>query len=258
MLNLNNPNSFSEKIQWIKVFGQLEKYSKYVDKYDVREYVKNTAGKQYLIPLVGMWNNFENIPFEKLPKKFVLKATHGSGYNYICKDKSLIDIKQLKKLASKWLKENYYKKGREEQYKLCWPKIICEGYLEDDSGSLRDYKIFCFNGIPQIIQIDSDRFSVHKRDLMNIDWERLPVTLGGHSNLNKIILKPKKLPEMIEIAKKLSKKIPFVRVDLYLINNKIYFGELTFTPGNGLEKFFPNEADYQFGELIDLSKYHNN
>ncbi len=254
LLNLNNPKSFSDKIQWIKLYGGIDQYAKYVDKYEVRKYIEKTIGKDYLIPLIGVWDTFDAIPFNELPDKFVLKGTHGSGFNFICHDKSTLDKKLVRDIVSKWLKENYYTRSAETQYKYCKPRILCEKYMEDDSGSLRDYKFFCFNGIPQIIQVDSDRFKGHKRDLFDTDWNKLPYTLE-HPNTKELIKKPGKFNEMIEVTKKLSKQFPFVRVDLYLIGDKVYFGELTFTPGNGLEHFKPINLDYQLGDLIDLSKY---
>ncbi len=253
--NIRNPITFSEKIQWIKLYGGLEKYTEYVDKYEIRDFIRKTIGEKYLIPLVGMWGKSDEINFNKLPRQFVLKATHGQGYNYICKDKSSLDIAMVRNTLTNWINEDFYKKTREIQYKFCKPKILCEKYLEDESGSLIDYKIFCFNGKPHIIEVISDRYSEMKDDFMDLHWRKLPFIYNGYPQSIKILKKPPKLDEMIDIASKLSKPFPFVRVDLYSVNNSIYFGELTFTPANGLETFDPPEVDYQLGKLIDLSKY---
>lgn len=257
LLSLNNPKTYSEKIQWIKAYGDLEKYAKYVDKFEVRDYISKTIGEKYLIPLIGVWEKFDDIPFNILPQKFALKATHGTGYNFLCKDKSSLDRDVLKKTVDNWIKQNYYTINRERQYKLLKPKIICEKYLEDQSGQLTDYKFYCRNGKPKIIQVSSSRFSEHKLDLLDLNWNKLSI-FYGYPNSNKVISKPDNFQEMIEISKKLSKIFTFVRVDLYSVNKKVYFGELTFTPGSGLAELKPLSAEYRLGELIDLSKYNKN
>jgi hypothetical protein len=253
-LNLQNPQTLSEKIQWIKVYGHLEKYTSLVDKYEVRKYITETIGNRYLNPLIGVWDKFEVIPFNQLPKKFVLKATHGSGYVYVCKDKSNLDRTSLAKTANNWLKESFYKTTRESQYKNCQPRIIAENYLEDASGDLRDYKFLCFNGQPEIIQVDLERFSDHHRDFYDLNWNPMKLSMT-YPNSGKIILKPDTLQEMIALAKKLSRPFPFVRVDLYSVDNKVYFGELTFTPANGISTFHPQDYDLRLGQLVDLEKY---
>lgn len=255
--NLQQPKSFNEKMQWIKINGGLEKYTKYVDKYEVRDFISKTIGKEYLVPLIGVWDSFDKINFDLLPRKFVLKPTHSSGDVFICKDKSSMDINKLTKTVTMWMQKNFYKVTREIQYRDCNPKIICEKYLEDESGGLTDYKIFYFNGKPRLIEVVSDRFSEMKDDFLDINWKILPIVYDGCPNSKKTLRKPKIFKEMVDISEKLSKKFPFVRVDLYLIKNKIYFGELTFTPSSGLDKFEPIEVDYQLGDLIDLSKYNN-
>lgn len=253
--NYKNPQTFSEKIQWVKVFGKLDRYTKYVDKLMVRDYIKETIGEQYLVPLLGVWDTFEDIDFDKLPEQFVLKATHGQGYVFVCKDKSTINKASLKKIVDGWMKENFYQKTREIQYKYCIPKIICEQYLEDESGWLTDYKIFCPNGEPYLIYVISGRFSEPKYDFLDLEWNKLPITYSGYPNTPDLYKKPKNLKEMIEIARKLAQIFPFVRVDLYVVNDHIYFGELTLTPGNGLDKFEPYSEEYLVGKLIDLKKY---
>lgn len=259
MLKLKNLKKFSDKMQWIKIYGGLERYTKYVDKLEVRNFISKTIGNKYLVPLLGVWDNFEDIPFDKLPDKFVLKLTHGSGYIYICKDKSKLEKNELKKTITNWMKESFYIKTREIQYKLCKPMIICEKYLENELGEFTDYKIFCSNGKPHIIEVVWDRFTDHKGDVYkDLNWRTLDISYIGFPYSKKRLKKPENLKEMLNVSKKLSKIFPFVRVDLYSINNQIYFGELTFTPASGLERFDPPEADYKLGELIDLSKYNNN
>lgn len=255
-LNLKNPIAFFEKLQWYKRYGGLEKYFKYTDKYEVRNYVEKTIGKDHLIPLLGVWDSFDEIDFRILPHKFVVKATHGSGYIFVCKDKSKLDLVALKKLCNGWLKENFYKKTREIQYKHCSPRIVIEKYMEDDTGELRDYKIYYFNGKPEMIQVDSNRFSNHKVDLMDTNWNLLPINVE-HFGHDKDLKKPENLDELISIGKKLANGFLFVRVDLYTVGKKIYFGELTFVPGNGLERFDTNEYDLKLGEKFQLVKYPN-
>lgn len=255
--NLRNPQNFSEKIQWLKIYGGLEKYSQYVDKYKVRNFVSQKAGKKYLVPLLGVWEKFEEIDFGQLPKQFVLKATHGSSYNFICKDKSSLNLKKLQEITRRWLRENFYQKTREVQYRDCQPRLIAEPYLEDASGGLTDYKIHCFNGQPYFIEVIWDRFTKPKLSYVDVDlsWRKLPISYRRNPYPAKTPPKPRQLEEMILLAKKLSKPFTYVRVDLYLVRGVVYFGELTFTPGNGMDKFEPPETDFQLGKLIDLSKY---
>ena len=238
----------------MKAYGALEAYSKYVDKYEVRSYVEERVGDEYLIPLLGVWKRYEDIPFSDFPNEFVLQATHGSNYVFICKDKSVIDYGSLESLVHTWMRENFYSVTREPQYRYCLPKIMCTRYLDDGSGDLKDYKFFCSNGFPRVVQIDSDRFSGHKRDFMSSEWSRLPISVM-YPNSDIVVQSPDNLPEMMKIAEILSKNFSFVRVDLYSVRGRTYFGELTFTPGNGVEIFKPDSADYEFGELIDIVKY---
>lgn len=252
--NLKNPQTFSEKIQWIKIYGDLGKYSKYADKYEVRKYVTETVGKKYLIPLIGVWEKVEEIDFNKLPNKFIIQTTHGKDYNFICKDKTLLDKEKVKKMLKKWVKQNYYQTAREVQYKHIKPKIICLKYLEDESGNLNDYKFFCNKGEPQIIEVITGNVEEHTLDLLDLNWGKLPIFLA-YPNSKRNPKKPKNLQKMINLSKKLSKSFPFVRVDLYSVNNRIYFGELTFTPGSGLDLIKPNKANYELGKLIDLSNF---
>lgn len=254
---LKDPKKFTEKIAWLKMFGNLERFAPYADKFTVRSYIEYKIGSEYLIPMIGVWDNVNDIPFDSLPNQFVLKVTHGCGYNYICKDKSKIDPEEVRRLLNGWMHENFYKQEREPQYKFCVPKIIGEKYLEDETGSLRDYKFWCAKGEPKIVQVDTDRFTDHKSDLFDTSWKRLDyVQATTFSGTEHAIKKPKNLPQMLQVARELSEKFPFVRVDLYSVNNKIYFGELTFTPGSGIVDMDSDDGELEIGKLVDINAYY--
>lgn len=253
-LNLKEPKTFNEKLQWLKLYDRNPEYTKMVDKYEAKKYVADIIGQEYIISTLGVWDKFEDIEFDKLPKQFVLKPTHTSGNVFICKDKEKINYKQLRKMINKWLKRDYYLVHREWPYKNIKPKIIAEQYMVDDSGmKLKDYKFFCFNGIAQTILVCSNRNGSFKNtNFYDINWNLQPFTREKHKNSNEQIKKPKNLDEMITVAEKLSKDIPFVRVDLYEINGKVYFGELTFYPSSGFEGFEPEEWDKKLGDMLEL------
>lgn len=250
--NSKNPKYFGEKIQWLKLYGNLEKYSRYVDKFLVREYVKEKIGEQYLIPLLGVYDNPEEIDYSNLPDKFVLKCNHGSGYNIIVEDKSKINIKRTNQKLRKWLKEDYYKIKREYQYKYVEKKILCEELIKDKNNKLVDYKFFCFNGNPEFFKIDLDRYSEHKVNFYDLNWNLLNIKEAGYKNSNERLSCPENFNEMIEIVKKICKEFQFVRVDLYNVDGKIYFGELTFTPASGKNPFLPLEKDLKIAERIKV------
>ena len=253
-LNLKEPKTFNEKLQWLKLYDRNPEYTKMVNKYEAKKYVADIIGQEYIISTLGVWDKFEDIEFDKLPKQFVLKPTHTSGNVFICKDKEKINYNQLRKMINKWLKRDYYLVHREWPYKNIKPKIIAEQYMVDDSGmKLKDYKFFCFNGIAQTILVCSNRNGSFKNtNLYDINWNLQPFTREKHKNSNEQIKKPKNLDEMITVAEKLSKDIPFVRVDLYEINGKVYFGELTFYPSSGFEGFEPEEWDKKLGDMLEL------
>jgi hypothetical protein len=255
--NLESPKTFSEKLQWLKLHDRNPEYTQLVDKFTVREYIVKTIGEEYLIPLLGVWEKFEDIDFDKLPNQFVLKCTHNSGGNIICKDKNTLDKIAAKKRLNKLLKRNYFYWAREWSYKNVRPKIIAEKYMVDESEQeLKDYKIFCFNGFPKIILVDYDRFINHKRNIFDLEWNYIPVTINDYpTDPNKIIERPDKLEVMLNLAKSLSKNYSHVRVDFYIITNKIYFGELTFFHGSGFAKFEPEEWDNILGSWITLPQY---
>jgi hypothetical protein len=252
-VDFKNPKTFNEKIQWLKIYGNLQKYTNLVDKYEVRKHIAEAIGEKYLIPMIDIFDKFEDINFGKLPNQFVLKCTHDSGSVVICTDKTVFNIEEARNKLNWCLKRNYYYGGREIQYKNIKPRIICEKYMIDESEfELKDYKIFCFNGVPKIIQVHFDRFTDHKRNLYDIEWNYIPACIGYPADPNTIITKPKNLKEMLDIAKVLSKDIPHVRVDLYLVGDDIFFGELTFAHANGFMKFEPEEFALQMGEWIIL------
>lgn len=255
LLNLSNPQSFNEKLQWLKLYARHEEYTQLVDKYAVKLYVTRRIGEKYVIPTLGVWERFEDIDFKVLPSQFVLKTTHDSGGVYICRDKSQLDINKAAKKLKKSLSKNYYWEHREYPYKNVRPRIIAEQYMVDESGyELKDYKIFCFQGVPHFIEVDFDRFTGHKRNIYSTQWELLPFEIQYPSNPSLIHEKPKCLNEMLDIASQLSRGFLHVRVDLYVINDTVYFGELTFFHGTGMEKFSPEEWNYKFGRLIELPK----
>lgn len=254
--NLKHPKSFSEKLQWLKLYNRRPEFTNMVDKYAVKEYVAKIIGDEYIIPTFGVWDNTEDIEWDKLPNKFVLKCTHDSGGLVICKDKENLNKLETEEKLNKCLHTDYYLSIREWPYKNVPRRIIAEQCIDFDPNlnDLPDYKFFCFNGEPKLIQLDFDRFKEHKKNLYSIDWELLPFSYNYPSHPEIHFDKPAKLDEMLSIAGKLSKGIPFLRVDLYWTGEQIYFGELTFYPASGFGKFHPEEYDRKLGEMIDLSE----
>lgn len=257
-LDLNNAITFNEKIQVLKLIDRKELYTSLVDKYEVRKFVEKNLGKEYLIPLIGVWDDPEQIDFSLLPEQFVLKCNHNSGVGMcICKNKNDIDIKTVRKELRKGLDENYYLSGREWPYKNVKRKVIAEKYMVDESGTeLKDYKLFTFDGKVHYIQVDYDRFTDHHRNFYDLEWNYVPFTTLYPTNPNRKIAKPVCLERLIKSAEVLAKAAGtprFVRVDFYVINDHIYFGEMTFYHGSGYEKFYPEEYGEKLGDLIKLS-----
>lgn len=253
-LDLENPLTFNEKLQWLKLHEHRAEYTMMVDKYLVREYVKNLIGEEYLIPLIGVWNTPEEIDFNALPNQFVMKCNHNSGTGMcICKDKAQANFSEIKKNLWKGLREDYYYLGREWPYKDVPRKIVCEKYMDDGSGEIKDFKFMCFAGKVKCSFVCSDRFD--KKGLhvtfYDKDWNIMPFE-RHYPKVNIPHQKPVCYDEMLSLAEILSKDIPFVRVDLYEIKGKVYFGELTFFPGSGLEEFTPKEWDKKLGDWIKL------
>lgn len=251
-LNLNNPQRFTDKLNWLKLYDRNPLYTKLVDKYEVKSFVKQVLGEQYVIPLYGVWEHFDEIDFDKLPDKFILKCTHDSGRFAICKDKAKFSKQEIKERFEKSLKNNFFWWTREWAYKNVKPRIIAEKLMEEDgSGALTDYKFFCFNGEPRMMYISKDVALDPRTDFFDMDWNHLPFIIKD-PNSDVIPSKPLFFDEMCSLARKLSKGIPQVRVDFYYIKGKIYFGEMTFYHNSGIFSISPQEWDYKIGEWLVL------
>lgn len=253
-LNLENPQTFNEKLQYLKLYDRNPLYMHLVDKYKVREYVAEIIGEEYIVPLYGVWDDFEEIDFSKLPNTFVLKTNHDSSGAIICEDKEKFDIERARKKINYSLNRNYFYAGREWPYKNVKPRIICEKYLEDTSDlGLKDYKFHCFSGKPVAMFVATDEKGSRRMDFYDMNFTPLDMN-HGHKNNSHMIEKPEKFDKMINLARQLSKNFPYVRVDFYELEGKIYFGELTFYPASGFREFTPSEVNIEYGNLIDLSK----
>lgn len=254
-LNLKNPQTFSEKLQWMKLYDHNPLYTTLVDKYEVKKYVTNKIGSQYIIPTLEVWDNVDDIDFNSLPNQFVLKCTHDSGGLVICKDKSKLNIKKAKRILRKSMSRNFYYMGFEWPYKNVKPRIIAEKYMEDTkTKELRDYKFFCFNGDVKALFIATERQKEGedvKFDFFDVDFNHLPFK-QGHENARILPEKPLRFDEMKRLATILSKGLPQVRVDFYEVDGNIYFGEMTFFHHGGWTRFEPNEWDTIFGKWITL------
>lgn len=258
VLNFSEPKTFNEKLQWLKVNNRSEAYTTLVDKYSVRAYIKKMIGEKYLIPLLGVWDRLEDIDIDSLPDQFVLKTTHDSGGVFICNDKSKFDKdKAYQKLKSS-LGHDYYGESREWPYKNVKRRIIAEAFMKDTkSAELKDFKFYCFNGVPTYCHVIGSRHTNETMDFYDMKWNLMPFTkmkskteVFPHDSSN--AKPPVCLDEMIAVAEKLSKDFPFVRIDLYQINNKVYFGEITFFPNSGFGEFSPESWDLKLGEQINL------
>lgn len=255
-LKLRHPVTYNEKIQWLKLYGRTPVNTIMADKYLVKHYIEEQLGKGYVIPLLGVWDSPDEIDFDALPSKFVLKCNHNSGAGMcICTDKTKLNIELVKKELQKGLEENYYTKSREKAYKDIPKKIIAEEFMEDSTTKdLRDYKFFCFNGVPKVLFVATGReLGEHevKFDFFDMDYKHLPIT-NGHPNANPYPEKPKTFEEMKRLATKLSEGIPHVRVDFYEVDGNLYFGEFTFSHWGGMTPFEPEEWDKIFGDWIQL------
>ncbi len=254
-LNLANPQTFNEKLQWLKLYDRKPIYTTMVDKYAVKQYVAEQIGEGYIIPTLGVWDRFDDIDFDALPDQFVLKCTHDSGGLVICRDKSKLNKAAAKAKIEKFLKREFFWVHREWPYKNVKPQIIAEQYMEDSkTAELRDYKFFCFDGVVKALFVATERQKAGeevKFDFFDPNFNRLPIR-QGHPNAKFLPEKPEKLDEMIRLAESLSKGIAHVRVDFYEVNGKVYFGELTFSHFAGLVPFEPEEWDYTLGDWIQL------
>ena len=260
-LNLKNPKLFNEKLMWLKLnlYKNNPLITECVDKYRVREYIKRCGCSELLNELIGVYDSVDEIDFSKLPDKFVLKCNHGAGYNILCKNKNELNINETKQTLKKWLKEDYWKRCAEINYKKVPKKIICEKFLENENKEdLEDYKIYCFNGIPQFVMICVGRNAKQRTKyyFMNKEWKIMKINPAGiETPENFKIEKPKCIDEMFEYAQTLSKPFPFVRVDFYCVKDKTIFGELTFTPAGCIDTNYIGNAQEMLGNMIDLSKY---
>lgn len=252
-LDLKNPRTFNEKLQWLKLYyyPQNDLAVKCADKYRVREYIKDKGYENTLVPLLGAWDNVEDIDWDSLPNKFVLKCNHGCAYNIVCNDKTEFDRIKAKKQLNTWLKEDFGAFNIEPHYSnIKKHKITCEEFLGDN---LVDYKFFCFNGIPKFIYVSSDL--IHDRQakigFFNIEGSKINLKRDDYASIEKIEL-PSFYNEILEMASKLCKDFPFVRVDFFVTDNKYYFAELTFTPSACMMPFNPKEMDLEWGEMLNI------
>lgn len=256
-INWKNPTTFNEKLQWLKIYDRNPLYTQLVDKYEVRKYIAEKIGKQYLIPCLGVWDRFEDINFDGLPNQFVLKCTHDSNSVIVCKNKREFDMNLARIKLNSHLKRNFYYNAREWPYKNVKPRIIAEQYMEDEkTHELRDYKIFAFQGVVRALFIASDRQNSNEQvkfDFFDSEFNHLDIK-QGHPNSEILPERPANLQEMIRLSEEVSKDFPEVRIDFYECNGKTYFGEITFFHHSGFVAFDPNEWDLTFGNWIELPK----
>ena len=254
-LNLDNPKNFNEKMQWLKLHDRKDIYTTMVDKYEAKKYVANIIGEEYIIPTIGVYDNFEDINFEDLPNQFVIKCTHDSGGIAICKDKSKFDIASAKKKIEKCLKRKYFYIHREWPYKNVKPRIIIEKYMENKTGSsIRDYKFFCFNGEPKIMYLSEglENHATASMSFFDMDFNLTDCKRKDYKCLSNILPKPKNFELMKKFSSILSKNIPHLRVDFYEVDEKLYFGELTFSTCAGMIPFESDEWNEKLGSFIEL------
>ncbi|PCI03815.1 MAG: glycosyltransferase [Flavobacteriaceae bacterium] len=257
-LNLDHPEEFNAKIYWYKVFYHPKILNVLVDKYAVKEFVKQKIGEQYLNETYAVYDKAEDVNFEELPNKFVIKGVHASGYNLIVEDKSTLNIEKVTRLFKKWQRNNqYYRTGQEWAYKDVAPRIMAEKFMDqgDGNNSLIDYKFYCFNGEVKFVEVHLDRVSQHKRGFYDLDFNKLPFRyVSLKKSISEPIDKPSNYDEMIKLSRVLSKDFPFVRVDFYSIQGKTVFGEMTFYPSDGRKDFIPEEYNKIIGDYFTLPK----
>ena len=250
-MDWKDPKTFNEKLQWLKLHDRKPEYTRMVDKYLVRDYIKEMIGEQYLIPLLGHYEKFDDIDFNQLPNQFVLKCNHGSHCSVICRDKDSFNKDEARKNFNRWLKKNYFWVYREYPYKNVQPCIVCEKFMSNNGGVPEDYKVFCFNGVPQLIRVDLGRFVDCTYTFYTLDWERSEIRNGPASI--KDTPRPDCLDEMLLLSSKLSKGIKHLRVDWYVVGGRLYFGELTFYNAGGFDMDFPSYwDDLKCGEFLRL------
>lgn len=252
-LNLKHPFTFNEKINWLKLYDKRELYETFVDKVKVKEYVANKVGAEYIIPTISVYENVKDVKIEELPDKFVIKTTHDSASTFICEDKNHFNFQEVCLKLNHSLATDFSKKFREWPYKYVKPQIIAEKYIETKDGNLMDYKIFCFNGKARFLKVDFNRNTHHQANYYTLSWTLLPFGEAMFPpNPDFQISRPSNFDKMIELAEILAEDIPFVRVDFYNVDNKIFFGELTLFPAAGFGHFIPEKADLDIGHLLRL------
>ncbi len=252
-LDLKDPKAFNEKLNWLKLYNRDPEQIKLVDKYEVKKYIADTIGEEYVIPTLGIYDSFDEIDFDALPDRFVLKCTHDSGSTIICRDKANFDIDAARKKLTRKLGMNLFWHGREWPYKVVKPRIIAEKYITFDGDAPEDYKFFCFDGDVKCFKVDYDRFKDHRANYYTPDGELMRFgEVVCLPDFERDVKLPKMKDEMIALAKRLSAGHPFLRVDFYELDDKIYFGELTFYPASGFGPFTPEEWDLKLGEWIKL------
>ena len=251
-LDIDNPKLFNEKLQWLKLHDRKPEYTIMVDKYEVRKYVAEKIGEEHLIPLLGVYNSFDEIDFSKLPNQFVLKPNHTSGNVFICKDKSKIDYVSLRKEVHAWMKRRYYWAHREWPYKDVKPRIVCEKYLSVNDSVPDDYKFMCFNGEPRIVQVHHDRFGTHTQDNYDTSWSKSPIINTQVPNSALLVDKPRAFEKMMYLARKLAAGTRYSRIDFYEIEGRVFFGEITLYPRAGCGSLEPSEYEILLGEWIHL------
>ena len=253
-IDWKNPETFNEKLQWLKLYNRNPEHSRIVDKYEVKQYIADKLGQEFIIPTLGVWDSFDEIDFSALPEQFVLKCTHDSSSTMICRDKASFDVETARKELTRKLRKSLFWYGREWPYKSVKPRIIAEKYMTDSSGGLVDYKFFCFNGVVDCVMVCIDRhINDPKFYFFDSEWKLKRLNVRGKEAPEDFTLPmPEPMPRMFEVAKELSQNHPFIRVDLYECDGNIYFGELTFFPASGFDANLLEETDKYFGEKIEL------
>lgn len=255
-LNMSNPSTLNEKLQWLKFHYRFPLQTVVSDKLLVRDYVKEKIGEQYLIPLLGVWDDFNDIDFSFLPEKFVLKCNHDSGGLVICENKEQLNYREIKSKIEKSLKNNFFYIGREFQYKNIKPKILCEQFISENGCIPIDYKIYCFNGMPDVTMVCKNRFyhGSHRASYSYYDrtWKYIPLNKKDTATPNELIERPINYEKMLEIAEILSSDFLFARIDLYNVSGKVYFGEITLSPNSGFDADITQQTDLMFGEKLKI------
>ena len=251
-LNLKSPQTYNEKLQWIKLHERNDAYSTYADKAAVREIVRKKIGTDILVPLFGIYDKVSDIDWDVLPNSFVLKCSHGSGFNILCPDKNELNIDDACNKLKKWMTINQYWGGREWCYRNIKPRIVCEAWIGENGKTPNDYKFMCFGGHPRIIQLHEDRYGNHTLDYYSPEWQRLEIRRSDANIRGMTAPRPTQLDTMLEIAKCLSADFPYARVDLYEVKGHVFFGEVTFYPMGGFSGFANHQDDLRIGSWIPV------